>query len=125
MHEEEDTREESEADDEDEVDELLEAAAKKEGTLSELVKDDSARKKVLRLLRERKLKETTMTPPQETSSVRSDFGGRDQRDFHNKARGVSQFSTELQRRQKSRRIGCVIPPCKLQCGITQPILQLF
>ena len=25
----------------------------------------------------------------------------------------------------SRRIGCVIPLCKLQCGITQPIIQLF
>ena len=27
--------------------------------------------------------------------------------------------------QKSRRIGCVIPRCNLQCGITQPILQIF
>ena len=27
--------------------------------------------------------------------------------------------------QKSQRIGCVIPRCKLQCGITQPILRLF
>ena len=27
--------------------------------------------------------------------------------------------------QKIRRIGCVILCCKLQCGITQPILQLF
>ena len=27
--------------------------------------------------------------------------------------------------QKSRRIGCVIPHCNLQCGVTQPILQLF
>ena len=26
---------------------------------------------------------------------------------------------------KSRRIGCVIPRCKLQCGITQPNLRLF
>ena len=26
--------------------------------------------------------------------------------------------------QKSRRIGCVIPSCNLQCGITQPILRL-
>ena len=26
---------------------------------------------------------------------------------------------------KNRRIGCVIPHCKLQCGITQPILWLF
>ena len=26
---------------------------------------------------------------------------------------------------KIRRIGCVIPPCNLQHGITQPILQLF
>ena len=27
--------------------------------------------------------------------------------------------------QKSLRIGCVIPRCKLQCEITQPILRLF
>ena len=27
--------------------------------------------------------------------------------------------------QKSWRIGCAIPCCKLQCGITQPILRLF
>ena len=27
--------------------------------------------------------------------------------------------------KKSRRIGCVIPYCKLQCGITQPTLRLF
>ena len=27
--------------------------------------------------------------------------------------------------KKSWRIGCVIPHCKLQCGITQPILKLF
>ena len=27
--------------------------------------------------------------------------------------------------QKSQRIGCVIPRCKLKCCITQPILQLF
>ena len=27
--------------------------------------------------------------------------------------------------QISRRIGCVIPHCNYQCGITQPILQLF
>ena len=27
--------------------------------------------------------------------------------------------------QKSRRIGCVIPRCKLQCRITQPTLRLF
>ena len=26
---------------------------------------------------------------------------------------------------KSRRISCVIPCCKLQCGITQPILRLL
>ena len=27
--------------------------------------------------------------------------------------------------KKSWRIGCVIPRCNLQCGITQPILQIF
>ena len=32
---------------------------------------------------------------------------------------------EVQKCQKSRRIGCVIPHCKLKCGSTQPILWLF
>ena len=27
--------------------------------------------------------------------------------------------------KKSQKIGCVIPHCNLQCGITQPILQIF
>ena len=31
----------------------------------------------------------------------------------------------LQICQKSRKIGCVIPHCNLQRGITQPILRLF
>ena len=36
---------------------------------------------------------------------------------------ISHFT--LQICQNSWRIGCVIPHCKLQCGITQPIIQLF
>ena len=33
--------------------------------------------------------------------------------------------TELQICLKSRRIGCVIPHCNLQCRMTQPILRTF
>ena len=35
------------------------------------------------------------------------------------------FIIYLQICQKCRRIGCVIPHCKIQRGITQPILRLF
>ena len=38
---------------------------------------------------------------------------------------VGDLAVVLQICQKSQRIGCVIPLCKLKCVITQPILQLF
>ena len=38
---------------------------------------------------------------------------------------ISKYCTELQICQKSQRIGRLIPRCKLQCGIVQPILGLF
>ena len=40
-------------------------------------------------------------------------------------RGKKRAAREIQMCQKGRRMGCVITRCKLQCGITQPILRLF
>ena len=38
---------------------------------------------------------------------------------------LSPNENRLQICQKSERISCVIPRCKLHCGITQPILRIF
>ena len=41
--------------------------------------------------------------------------------------GLGEFPHQqnVQKCEKIRRIGCIIPHCNLQHGITQPILQLF
>ena len=50
--------------------------------------------------------------------------GRGQLSILGRCRAKMQF-IQYQICQKSRRVGCVIPHCKLQCGMTKPIFRLF